>query len=74
MVSPVRIRVSPLKKFLQNDRNLEAPGYAPGASYTNRYTNALFQGILHRARRLITHAGEDVGVGVQSDANVGVAQ
>jgi hypothetical protein len=36
----------------------------PGLFYTNRYTNALGKGILHRGGGLVPHVGQHVGVGV----------
>jgi hypothetical protein len=67
---PVRIRVPPLRKFLQKRNKREGAANAPGPLYTNHYTNALFQSVLHRACRLLAHAGQDVRVSVEGDADV----
>ena len=37
----------------------------PGLFYTNRYTNALGKGVLHRGGRLVPHVRKHVGVGVE---------
>ena len=44
----------------------------PSPFYTNCYTNALREGVLHRCGRLVPHVGEHVRIGVQGygDASV----
>ncbi len=70
MVSRVRVPVSPLRKYLQIAGKRKGPGSSPGPFYTNRYTNALFEGVFDGAGRLVAHAGQDVGVGVEGDGDV----
>ncbi len=74
MVSRVRVPVSPLTKLLQKWGKSVRVGDRPGPYYTNQYTNALFQGVFYRTGRLVAHAWQDVGVGVEGDGYVGVTQ
>jgi hypothetical protein len=64
MVSPVRIRVPPLKKTLQNVENLRTPVTEPEPIYCNRDS---VEGFVHRPCRRAAHSWEDVGVGVEGN-------
>ena len=49
-------------------------GDGPGLRYTNGYTNAPLQGFVHHVCRLVAHARQHVGVGVQGDGYGGVPE
>ena len=69
MVSPVRIRVLPLKKVLQNVEKLEDSGNRTGAHLLQPYCNRdSAEGFVHRLCRRAAHSWEDVGVGVEGDS------
>src|SRR5918997_7019836 len=53
-----------------NTRTTEKAGMIPGLLYTN----ALLQGFFHHVRRLIPHARQHVGVGIQGDGYRGVPE
>ncbi len=46
----------------------------PSLHYTNGYTNAALQGFVHYVCRLISHARQHMGVGVQGDRYGGVSE
>jgi hypothetical protein len=54
MVSPVRIRVPPLEKVLQNTEKTKAPVLWPELFYCNR---AVAEGFIYHSCRRVTHAG-----------------
>ena len=75
MVSPVRIRVPPLLKVLQNPEISEKSGFIAGAPLLQPYCNrVLAGGFVHRPSRGVTHPRENVGVGVEGDRYGGVAE
>jgi hypothetical protein len=67
MVSPVRVRVPPLLKYLQNMGKRQRPAARSGLFDTNR----LGQGILHRGG-VVCHPRQHVRVGVERYGNGGV--
>ena len=46
----------------------------PCLFYTNHYTNALFEGFLHRGGRMVPHVRKHVGLGVEGYGYRCVAQ
>src|SRR5215210_3101539 len=75
MVSPVRIRVPPLIKVLQNAEKLEDSGNRTGAHLLQPYCNRdSAEGFVHRSCRRVAHSWEDVAVGVEGDRYGGVAE
>jgi len=71
MVSPVRIRVPPLLKVLQNPEISEESEFVPGAPLLQPYCNrVLAEGFVHRPSRGVTHPRENVRVSVEGDADV----
>ena len=74
MVSPVRIRVPPLKKSCKSRKKVEGVERWRGGPYSSRTQPRLVEGVVHRARRRVTHAGQDVRVGVEGDGYGGVAE
>ena len=49
-------------------------GDGPGLRYTNGYTNAPLQGFIHHVCRLVAHARQHVGIGIQGDGYGGVSE
>src|SRR5215212_1093421 len=71
MVSPVRVRVPPLLKYLQNMGKRQRPAARSGLFDTRFDTNRLGQGILHRGG-VVCHPRQHVRVGVERYGNGGV--
>ena len=71
MVSPVRVRVPPLLKYLQISDKNRGFDARPGPFDSIDDSNRLGEGVLHGAYGLFLHVGRDMGVGVQGDGGEG---
>ena len=75
MVSPVRIRVPPLKKVLQNQGKHEGSGNIAGAHLLQPYCNrVLAEGFVHSSRRRGVHSWKNVAASIEGDRCGGVAE
>jgi hypothetical protein len=74
MVSPVRFRVSPLLKVLQNAGKGEGPILRRGPSPATVLQPILGKHRVHLLRGLSLHTKQHVRISVQGDRNAGVAQ